>query len=897
MRQLFVAPRRVCWALAALLASPAGILQPRDARAADPVADREDPFQFDPLQVTGTRVRVKGAEPVVPVVTFTGEELKRRGYTNLGDFSRNLNFNAGAVDEFTTFDGAARFNLRGLGTDATLTLVNGRRHSVANLGGASALDLNAIPMALIDRIEVLKDGASAIYGADAVAGVVNIILKKDFLGGELDFSYRNTTDTDLSETQGSISYGRFFGAGSVWGFLSHYRANALAFRDREAFRTDDLRALGGPDSRFPFSRPGNYLILGPGGIGFDRDPACDAAPHPSGVAATVPLPPFIEVLSDTMCAYDERHDLILLRASERSNLYAGFDFPLGEQSLFGEVFVNQRSTETELPPTLLDDVANGFFGLPLAPPDHPSNPFGAPVALLYRLTDVGKRGGFNDWDFYRVLLGLRGGLGRWDYEAAIHYSQDRLDRRFTNRILSDAFQAALEGRGGPSGDAYYDPFGGPNDPAVLAAFTVRPRWIHSNDLLVVDAFAGRDLFEWRHGIAGFAAGFEYRTQDDATVVDEFTAAGRLEDLIGITAEAFDRDVASVFAEVTLPVYRDFDVQLAARHEQFSDFGGATSPKLGVRWKVNDHLVVRGSLSEAFKAPDFFELAAAPEFFQIFYIDPVRCADPALAATLECTAGLLIGATQSGNRDLDPESASSTVLGLVFVPPFAPRLAIDLDYWRFDYEDRIELLSSRLLREFFPDDQRFVIRAAPSPEDVAAGRPGPVTELLLPFINFEVLQTEGYDAAVSWDRSFRRLGRLELQARASYFERYEFTDALIARPGNRVGSSVPFPLPRWRANLTATWDKNQDSVTLNLQRVGAFRDESNPARPEFEYDPWWSVELQYRRMFPRWNFAQLSAGCLNCLDNAAPRDPFYYGALEGVFDPRGRQLSAGLTWRF
>jgi outer membrane receptor protein involved in Fe transport len=501
---------------------------------------------MEEIIVTGSRLINSRLDSPSPVLVIDGADLVDSGITTLGEFSRYVPQNSLVRSESSSFNspvrGSAAFNLRGIGTDATLTLLNGRRVAPygAQADSAPFVDINAIPVAAIERIEVLKDGASAIYGSEAVAGVVNIITRRDYEGLTVSGGYLTTTEGDGEEWD--ISLAGFWGNDStrLAATLTYLDRGIIWGRDREQSKDADLRRFFGRNARSVYSSPPSVFLLESGGI--DRDPAC---PEQTEVNSQRPSPPFC--LFNQAAFHSKQHP------TERLGLSATLDHEFSGGNIgFLELLATHRDTTGWLAPTPAVTLDFAAF----VPGYHPQNPFGENVFLLYRLMDTPPRQIDTVSDAWRIVAGLKGELGRdWNWETALNWGENDTEETDNINILREEFQAALEGFGGPNGDQFYNPFGlNPQNPAeVIDQFLVRglSGRESSREVSASLQFTGT-LLDLEGGALDVAVGGEVRHQSLDQEADELALRGMLVGSFGFAPLNLDRDVAAGFVELFLP---------------------------------------------------------------------------------------------------------------------------------------------------------------------------------------------------------------------------------------------------------------------------------------------------------------------------------------------------------
>ncbi len=624
---------------------------------------------MDEIVVTGSRLIHSRLDSPSPVLVIDGTDLVDSGITTLGEFSRYLPQNSLVRSESSSVNssvrGSANFNLRGIGTDATLTLLNGRR--VAPYGAQADsmpfVDINAIPVAAIERIEVLKDGASAIYGSEAVAGVVNIITRRDIDGVTVAGGYLTTTEGDGEEWDISLTGGWSNESTRLAVTLSYFDRAIIWGRDREFSQEADLRSRFGRNARSNFSSPATVFLLD--SLQLAMDPACPEQTEFNSRG----------IFGDE-CLFNFAAFNSLQQPTERLGLSATLDHEFGGgRSGFLELLGTHRDSTSWLAPP------------PVFPPafvagDHPQNPFGEDLILLYRVLDAPAREIETSSDAWRLVAGLKGELASgWTWEAALNWGENDSEETSATDILAEEFQAALLGFGGPNGDQYYNPFGlNPQNPSeVVEQFLVRnlSGRESSRELGASFQLTGT-LLEMAGGSLQLAVGGEVRRLSLDQDADELALRGELVGSLGFAPLNLEREVSAAFVELFLPWNELFEAQLALRYDNYSDFGTTVNPKIGLGWRPAQSLLVRATWGTSFRPPTFRQLFDPPlRFVDRSDPDPWRC--PVTQTDFDCN-GHTVEFEFRGNPGLEPDDGENWNLGIAWEPGSIPGLSASVDWW-------------------------------------------------------------------------------------------------------------------------------------------------------------------------------------------------------------------------
>lgn len=801
---------------------------------------------LDKVSVVGSQIVGGGAAAAVPVISVDREQLESTGATDGNELVRSLPqfgdvaFTNKAVNAGRNSNGprgdVGSINLRNLGAEYALLLVNGRRtvqHPVSGNGGRTSYNANAIPTFGLERLDLLLDGAAAVYGSDAVAGVVDLVTRSNLQdGGGIKLEYGQVQHGHREDVQLEGYLGRDFagGRGNVSLLYGLSRRTAQLNADQWFTATDGRRLLADgtsvPDPEAPVVAP-NF----PNGAwgSFQRYNRGVAVGQPyyvnlAGEVVQGPIPAQLR-LADT----GAEPGVTESPAVDKANLFATAHYALGESiQLFGEFGYYRAKSRSRLSG---DHVTmSGSHYIHIDPeaywvPEVLREGADAIRLLNYYVADHGTR--TNDVENLqsRHLAGLRGWTdGGWNWETAVLYARAHT-RDVQETGQANAFVAAVNRRDASA----YNPFNGGNPanprlgdatPSDTSAFMLPNTREGTSELALLDAKISRpDVLAWYAGDIGLAAGLEYRRETrednrdrniDGTdqYVDWYT--GNVSDSNVFThSPSFDvsgsRNVKSAFAELAvplvstdhgIPLVQSLDLQLAGRYEHYSDAGSVAEPKLAVAWQVDDSLLLRGSVSGGFRAPGL-ELANSGTVVRFGGgVDPARCealvrkeafpnynaciASPTVRATIN-------NATSYGD-DVKPETTEQSSWGLVFAPAFLPqrlgRASAGFDAWKVTIENPIgslgsgnELLYDIYLRAVEDRTSPNVVRAAPTAADEAlfAGSglatAGVVTNVLTRYENQQPLVARGVDYHLSWHFPEAGWGRLSLLLNASQLKEY------------------------------------------------------------------------------------------------------------------------------
>jgi iron complex outermembrane recepter protein len=799
-------------ALALTLATALGA-QPQPGST--PVVTAAAVNRLGAYEVTGSRIKRLDAETVSPVVSLTGEDIALSGFQTVGDVVRNLPYsNSTSVDpQFGTgfASGATSLNLRGLGVNNTLVLVNGRRAAPYGLPGGTGFttlfDFNSLPLAAIESIEILKDGASAIYGSDAAAGVVNIKLRTTYSGLSTSALYGNTTDTDSSLRRASVTWGATRGKTSVLLAADWQKRNELSLRDRDFSKTADGRAFGGQDARSTTGFPG-YVVV----------PVRDAAGRtpPAGTITAAIISPQGVLLANPTVAdfargaslYNFNPDTSMLPAHVYKGLYLRAKHELNEQLyVFGEFALRKNRSQfvqAATPVVSTIEAGTGANGVMRLPFNNPYNPFGVDIDnFRLRLVGIGPRVRDTESFTSRYLAGLGGrlGWGDWTWEAAALYSKNKVNQHDKNSAADAAVQAALNQT---SRATALNPFG-PSAAGVVEALATTTNRRSIVDIRQGDVQATGHLWRLPAGEIGVAVGAEHRRESIRDRPDPVAASGGILGSGGNAGLSGTRRVAAAYVEISLPILRQLEVQLAGRHEEYSDFGQADKPKVGAKYRATKWLLLRGAYSRSFRAPDLTQLYTAQNisFSTAVVLDPLRPNDPPQSVRQ-------IG---GGNPTLQPELTDSYYAGAIVEVPGVKGLEASVDFWRFR---QTNLISQPTLASILDLEKTAPTGRVTRNPPIGDGLPGTINSVAITFINISKAKTDGIDLALRYTRP-TDLGRFGFQGVVTYTHSYDF---------NGVESVKANGFPMFRGNASAQWSRGFWSASVHGNYIDGYAELSS-----------------------------------------------------------------------
>jgi outer membrane receptor protein involved in Fe transport len=898
--------------------------------------------EIEEIVVTGTYIRRPSQfDSPSPLVNMTTEDVAATGANDLGRVLEDLTINTGSqnnpdafTQNFTT--GTSNVNLRGLGVSSTLLLINGHRQTqsaVTTDRGENFVDTSSLPpMIAFERIEILKDGATALYGSEAVAGVVNFITRTNFEGFDLELGLQGNDNYPQQDVELS----------GVWGGGSDDTRVLVAFSflDREMLTTyerrlsgptDDLSQAGNPGSFLVPSLPGNPAYRSVWTAAFDSNrngvadfvepqlglPAVAGAQPPvfadqnctaiaaqdpkvvPAIALSVPSP--IGAIPIGLCQFDFGSFYSIVPEETRGSAFAEVRHAFGD-TLQGRLELHVADNEA----LRNNSPSFPFAAFPTVAASHPDNPYGSDVRFIGRVIGAGgvPIESVHNSDTWRLAAALNGSLETWDWEIAAQLSENDFFVSAPD-VLVDRFNNAITGLGGAScnpttGTAgvapcvYFNPFGTsltgtgtPNSPELFDWLIGRESFDAHSELLSLEGFASRELGSLSGGPVGMAIGAQYRGDELTYDYDEDANRDNYLFLVGNPDFGDDRDIKAMFVEFALPFTETLNLQLAGRYEDYGDGVDSTDPKASLLWRPSPAFSLRASVGTAFRAPSLFQAfgtqttlgelidprVGTPQFF------PVRTQP------------------NPSGEPLSPEEADVFNLGVSFSPNEVWEIGVD--YWSFDYTNVI-----------IEQNAQAILNAAAQGNAQAQAQVirDPASGLLLRvdsyYANASSLETDGFDLTVARDLELRGGGSLRVGADATYIASYDLEDpqaGAIEGAGRRNFANFGTSTPEWKANLFVQWATERHAVNAFVRYIDSYvDDEVDIGQGSAFYRPIDSqvtLDAQYNLTLNAARAPKLTFGVINATDEDPPRVQTSGGYDSKVHDPRGRMLYAKALFRF
>lgn len=860
---------------------------------------------IEEVVVTGSYIRRTEFEGRAPIQIVDAATIELTGAAQVVDVLKELTVNSGSQFYNETNDraGVAQFNIRNLGLGSTLTLLNGKRagvSAVADQSGTDFVDINQYPVAMIERIEVLTDGASATYGSQAVAGVANIITRKGFEGFELSGGY---SASEVDSVNLNLAAGSQFDRGGFNVYASYYDQDHI---ERSEFDWMQDRLVGqGVLSRSRFlsstGSPGSYrratidpatgeaadlVVPNPNydpndpdsaeflSAGNNPDPNCEAA----GGVILDPADTGESAGAENICRYHFVDQVSVISAEERFQVFTEFDWEFNDSvKYYAEAsFSNNVISRDSGGSTLNTGRANG--GGFTIPSDHPFNFFEAdpadPVGLVYigpenwdpnvnvaaDLRAIARPLGADvnnnnltqqihrEFQYSRILNGFEITLPNdWYMDFSYMWAKSTLTSDSPHNYRSNEWQDLVAaGLWNPFGTRLSDPnLVSPKDgtsvagtdPVIQDRFDQRAVSTDRAEEKVVDLVVSGELFELGGGMVAGALGAQYRRTELDLVPDSLSAAGEANET-GLTAAVKgNQNVLAFFGEVIVPVSDFAEIQIAVRNEDYGDGVSTTDPKFSFEWSAADWMAFRGSWGTSFQAPTVRQTASASS--SAFLDDPASPgAGPNGAVCVNADLNNNVAVTVQGAPGLSPQESENFAFGVIFQ---LDQFSASVDYWNFDYQDLIAQSEApqAIVNNDCLDD------GIPNDPRVVRDAGGQLREVITEFVNIGSVVTDGIDVNANYSTDIGT-GSLSLNLGATFVNKFdvdadgdgttEFDGA-----GSRNFNNSFSTMPELRANLSGTYFLNDHTFNLALRHIDGYKnDQSNNG----EVDAWTTIDAQY-----------------------------------------------------
>ncbi len=865
--------------------------------SSQPLSEPGAPVQLERVNVTGTNIRRSDFETPSPLQVIRRDDIERSGYTSVSDLLRagvSAN-NSGTLSQayWGAFAaGASGIALRGMSLNATLVLVDGHRmapYPLADDGQRSFVDLSSIPLSIVERIEVLKDGASAVYGSDAIAGVVNIILRKQFQGTELLTELGTSQKRDGTTQHVSLTHG--FGDRTNDGYsalfnLEYRHQNAIAQGARPALTNLDFRSQGGPDLRGGIVPPGatipnngvptqNGMVAPMDPItrqllpnaGFQNLPGCAPENLNYSGGCTYNTTEFRQIQPGTQNINATGKLTAKFGGGWISDLTASVSNSRAEQSAFPISVPSHWGNYSTLAIIDQTDPTTSPIVLPIG---NPNNPFpNNPAFLNYAFGDVGPVHVGIETNVYRLVGDIGGSAFGWDIDASAGLMRISTERKFNGLISADVLNAVLA-----DGSYHLGASADLNSPSLYARLSPASRSVATSTLQFASARMSREIYRLDGRPLDFSLGGEIRHQ---RVDDPGIPGSANGELVGVGA-AFahgGQSVQAAYSELSARVTPSLEVNAAVRVDHYNTVGTDVVPRLGFKFAPNTIISVRATYAEGFRAPGTAENGTgAITMFTRLGTDPARC--PTTQLPSDCGSGealLLL----SGNPNLKPERSKNVTVGLVIKPNQVT--GISLDWYRIRRIDEIA---------FAPLGSATPIRGAVQSNFPAL--PGPILAYVLPYVNAASTETTGLDAALRSVFDLAEIGALTVDLSLTHIIRYVqcfSSDACFEYAGTHGPTSLSgnTGTPATRANMQLALARGPVSLGASVNYHSGMKNIDRSLDGDNCLNPWFTAcrigsfttvdVFGSYRLGSQWT---LSAHVQNLFNRAPPFDPQTYGGV-------------------
>lgn len=881
--------------------------------------------RVEKIEVTGSNIKRVEGESALPVTIITRQDIERMGAVSTEDVLRRVSANTAMFSDTTQGVGYAQSfaNLRGIGSNSTLILLNGRRlanHAFGNVGGPAAVDLNSIPFNAIERVEILRDGASAVYGTDAVGGVINFITRTDYRGGEVTIKGGSTEEGKGGRELGFNAAAGFGDpAKDRWNLLvtggAQYNKRLQAIEQKLYMRYVDIEGALDPTSFRGF--PGRLADFGfsPGAYAgtLTTDPSfapCDPEFTVVQRSGTTPSGAPRDRCRGLFPAYLDN-----LPDQRKSDIFGRFTYELANgHQYFAEGSFARNHNIGRIAPVPIDssiarirpDGTQDPFLLPLTSRYAPValiNRLGYNVAdvafpgfldIIYRAAPAGNRINDNQNDQLRFSTGLKGLAAGWDYNTALTYALAKDFLLYTGYIHEDRFRRALA-----SGNL--NPFG-PNDAqgdALLNDAKMEgPMRDSKSTVLQVDGRGSKEIGRMAGGAIAVAVGVDVRREkiEDKPINEDYRLGLHVGGEGTVPETSASRTVSAVFGEVSLPFIRNLEASAAVRYDRYSDVGSKTNPRVSLRWQPSTDLLMRASAGTGFRAPSLWDLNAPPAFSNTAnQVNDPGCPAALIANQDPRCLQVQLTTRLSSSPDLKPETSRQWSVGLVLEP--VQMLSVGFDYWRITKKDNIGVLTGDTILAN-PDDltlynqfrSRFVRNAQ-----------GTTLYVDQPAENLGGLRTAGWDIDVRV-RFPMGAGRLVLSLNGTYLTEWEQQNSKDGPYTQYLGNSFNggTAYPRW--THVANVEYSMGPWTFNVEQtythgwVEAFQLGGTHNIPSHS-------RINLATSFSGLRNLTLKLGVRNALDHLPPftdvssNGSHAQGWANAVADPRGRFWYGSVTYKF
>lgn len=938
--------------------------KPAAAETKETSSETTKSIKLERIEVLGSRIHGVDAEGPAPVSTYDQDYIRSTGAMTLADFLNKLPENYAGIsagrgsapnelnpefgqrteNSFPAFDfilgssaappgqtGVSGVSLRGLGSGSTLVLVDGRRQAKSGAGNRSTasgqgfVDLNTIPLGMIDHIEVLPSGASAIYGADAVAGVINIVLKKDYNGSELTGTYKGSFQGGGRERSLNLTSGFTSTNGRLRGMVSidYYDRAALKASQRDFSRNQNHTSIvagydssGNPiygrDLRLQWGYPGVVQARSGtlNGITEAGGNATRFATINPGITGTATLGDFTAVGPGQTggAGYIVRGNtsqfLDLIPKSERKGFNGRANYTVNDNVEFysGYTFTDVRGLSSTQPPVTTASASSGFGNVATIVPAA-YNPFGQDILVGQIHYGFGSVTQSTKTQAHSVVAGFRGIVPNTSWQWDAGYTWQKQDFGQVTRNFNSAGITALYANADPAKrlNPFIDARTGNDQAALYETLAIYPTLYTQSRQTTFDVSADGNVFDIPGGPVKLAVGGTVEHDENASDAVSYSSG-----FFGLTKSSShkegDRHTSAAYTEVTFPLVgkpnalpgvQRLDLSLAGRLENNGDAGNSTTPQVGLLWAPIQWLLVRGNYSEGYRAPDLTEYQVAASSFNSTLVDPRR--GNVSTSNVKVTSG--------SNPDVKAETSTNEVYGVVIEPPFAKGLTLKATYNRTVQKNAIQVLSAQTIvnnESFFASR---IGRADPTPADTAAGQPGQLLSVDQSFVNFGKVENASMDYALQYLLPWQEAGRWDLTVSATR----TLTATQELAPGKPALDEAgdTFAPPKWRYNASVFWSKGPWNASVFVSYLSGFTTNNAGNSLTFTYpipsqtnvDVSAGYEFKHGVIGKYGKGLRVSVGIGNVFDEDPPFSDTVYGYNGALHSPLGRTYSLSFVQPF
>ncbi len=809
------------------------------------------------VYVTGSNLKRVGKEGNSPVQVITMQDIKASGAATVAELMRTVP-SMGTNSNYDTNDGGfsrgvATASLRGLSSTSTLILLNGRRmtpsaYADPNDGNSTLYDLNSIPLSALERVEILKDGASAVYGSDAIGGVINFITKSNFEGLKVSANASANDDNEFKRRSANA----FWGKGdleadgyNVFVAVDVAKRDRVARKDATDIEVDRYKLLNGryatPYGSTVSGSPSFYRETSPGSSNFAVSQSnaatrlvttlnCDPSQQLVGSTA-MGLTRTSVFINRTFCNYDTTKFLEAQSEGQDGSVLSRGVLKLGQNTrAFAEVaFSRTERNYTGAPITIGQSPVTNFtatgVGTPfqaILPIGHPDNPFpNARASVGYRFENL--RGGSQTINKgIRTLVGLEGSWNSWDWNTGLLWNESKKDDTTYGRLYLPTLRKLNTG-------------------TSLAQLSADPTLGHDvvtdnkSSILQWDAKANTEFGHLPGGPLAFAAGVEVRQEKIKLNPDELVARG---DIYGLANTVIDgkRNVKSAFFELRTPLLKTLELEFAGRVDKYQNLERNFVPKFGGKWAPSDMFALRGTYAKGFRAPGLTQVTpGGAQFFLSGLYDPKRCqtdeVTPKPGAT-EVDCNKSAAGTGGANPNLVPERSKSHSIGFIVSP--TKDIDFVVDFWRIRKEGEVILGSAFDALKNEDSNPGLIVRDTNPANYIldanGNGIPGtgPLLMVREPWINQGSSEVRGIDLEARYRQKLGAWGSLDTKVSSTYTSHYSIAGQAGDPEHNLAGSnagitdwaiSSSLDIPRWKTTLTTNWSLGDHLVSANVNYIG------------------------------------------------------------------------------